>query len=59
MKIKELLTVLDTFAYLNIVTEKGERMYEGNAIFIPTDLLERAIKLVDAIRNEFFITTED
>lgn len=59
MKIKELLTVLDSNAYLNIVSEKGERLYEGKVIFITTDLLERTIKLVDIIRNEYFITTED
>lgn len=59
MKIKELLTVLDTNAYLNIVSDKGHWLYEGKVIFITSDLLERTIKLVDIIRNEFFITTED
>jgi hypothetical protein len=59
MKIKELLTVLDSKAYLNIESEKGQWLYEGNVIFIPSDLLERTIKLVDSIRNEFFITLED
>lgn len=57
MKFKELLTVLDSNAYLNIVTEKGQWLYEGKVIFITSDLLERTIKLVD-IRNEFFITVE-
>ena len=59
MQIKELLTVLDRNAYLNIVSEKGQRLYEGKVIFITSDLLERTIKLVDIIRSEFFITTED
>lgn len=59
MKIKELLTVLDSKAYLNIETEKGYWLYEGNAFYITSDLLERTIKLVEIIRNEFFITTED
>ena len=59
MKFKELLAVIDNNAYLNIVSEKGHRLYEGKAIFITSDLLERVIKLVDIIRNEFFITTED
>lgn len=59
MQFKELLTVLDSNAYLNIVSEKGQRLYEGKVIFIPPTLLERTIKLVDIIRNEFFITTED
>lgn len=58
MKIKELITVLDSNAYLNIISEKGQRIYEGKVIFITTDLLERTIKLVDIIRNEFFITME-
>lgn len=58
MKIKELLTVLDSNAYMNIVSEKGQRLYEGKVIFITSDLLERTIKLVYIIRNEFFITTE-
>jgi hypothetical protein len=59
MRFKELLTVLDTNAYLNILSEKGHRLYEGKAIFITTDLLERTVKEIDIIRNEFFIVTED
>lgn len=59
MKIKELLTVIDSNAYLNIVTEKRKWLYEGKVIFITSDLLERTIKLVDIIRNEFFIIVED
>lgn len=59
MKFKELLTVLDRKAYLNIVSEKGQRLYEGKVMFITPDLLERTIKLVDINRSEFFITTED
>lgn len=59
MKFKELLTVLDSNAYLNIESEKGEWLYEGNVIYITSDLLERTVKLVEIIRNEFFITMED
>lgn len=59
MKIKELVTVIDSNTYLNIVTEKNHFVYEGNVIFIPSDLLERKVKLVDIIRNEFFIIVED
>lgn len=59
MKFKELLTVLDSNVYLNITSEKGHRLYEGKAIFITPDLHERRVKLVDIIRNEFFITVED
>lgn len=59
MKFKELATVMDSKAYLNIVSEKGHWLYEGNLIFITSDLLERTIKLVDIIRNEFFIIVKD
>lgn len=51
--------VIDSNAYLNIVSEKEHWLYEGKAIFITSDLLERTIKLVDIIRNEFFIIVED
>lgn len=59
MKFKELLTVIDSNAYLNIIPEKSHWLYEDKAIFITSDLLERKVKLVDIIRNEFFITVED
>nr|DAX12583.1 MAG TPA: hypothetical protein [Caudoviricetes sp.] len=59
MKIKELLTVIDSNAYLNIVSEKSRWIYEGKDIFITSELLERKVKLVDIIRNEFFIVVED
>lgn len=62
MKFKELLTVLDNNTYLNIVSEKGQWLYEGNVIFITSDLLERKVKLVDVNRtfiNELFIKLED
>ena len=62
MKFKELLTVLNKNTYLNIVSEKGQRLYEGRVIFITSDLLERKVKLVDVKRvfiNELFIKLED
>ena len=59
MKFKELVTVIDSNAYLNIVSEKGHRIYEGKVIFITSDLLEIKVKSVDIIRNEFFIIVED
>lgn len=62
MKFKELVTVLDNNTYLNIVSEKGQRLYEGKVIFITSDLLERKVKLVDVNRvfiNELFIKLED
>lgn len=62
MMFKELLTVLDSNTYLNIVSEKGQWLYEGKLIFITADLLERKVKLVDVKRafiNELFIIVED
>ena len=62
MKFKELLTVLDNNTYLNIVSEKGQWLYQGKVIFITSDLLERKVKLVDVKRafiNELFIKLED
>ena len=62
MKFKELLTVLDNNTHLNIVSEKGQWLYEGNVIFITSDLLERKVKWVDVNRtfiNELFIKLED
>ena len=62
MQFKELLTVLDNNSYINIVTEKGQWLYEGKVIFITSDLLERKVKLVDVKRafiNELFIIVEE
>ena len=61
MQFKELITVLDNNAYINIVSEKGQWLYEGKVIFITSDLLERKVKLVDVKRafiNELFIILE-
>lgn len=55
MRFKELLTAIDSNAYLNIVSEKSHWIYEGKAIFITSDLFERKVKLVDIIRNEFLL----
>lgn len=62
MQFKELVAVLNNKTYINIVSEKGDWLYEGKVIFITPDLLERKVKLVDVKRafiNELFITTED
>lgn len=59
MKIKKLVKVLDSSAYLNIVSEGGLWLYDGKVIYITPTLLKRTIKLVDIIRDEFFITVED
>lgn len=34
MQFKELFTVLDNNAYLNIVSEKGQWLYEGKVILL-------------------------
>lgn len=62
MQFKELVAVLNNKAYINIVSEKGDWLYEGKVIFITFDLLERKVKLVDvkrAFTNELFIKMED
>lgn len=62
MQFKELITVLDNNTYINIVWEKGQRLYEGKVMFITSDLLERKVKLVDvklAFICKLFITMED
>lgn len=62
MQFKELLTVIDNNTYINILSEKGQWLYEGKVMFITSDLLERKVKLVDvkrAFTNELFITLED
>lgn len=62
MQFKELVAVLNNKTYINIVSEKGEWLYEGKVIFITPDLLERKVKLVDvkrAFTNELFIKMED
>ena len=62
MQFKELITVLDNNTYINIVSEKGQWLYEGKVMFITSDLLERKVKLVDVKRAftcELFITMED
>lgn len=57
MQFKELLTVLDNNTYVNIVSDKGQWLYEGKVIFITSDLLERKVKR-DFI-NDLYITKED
>lgn len=62
MQFKELLTVLDNNTRINILSEKGQWLYEGKVIFITSDLLERKVKLVDVKRafvNELFIILGD
>lgn len=62
MQFKELIRVLDNNTYINIVSEKGQQLYEGKVMFITSDLLERKVKLVDVklvFICKLFITMED
>lgn len=59
MKLKDLISVIDDNATLNIITESKHLLYKVKAVFITSYLLERSVKEIDIIRNEFFIVTED
>lgn len=59
MKLKDLIIVIDSNAILNIITESRHWLFMDKAVFITSDLLERTIKEIDIIRNEFLIVTED
>ena len=59
MKLKDLIIVIDGNAFMNIITESRHWLFMDKAVFITSDLLERTVKEVDIIRNEFFIVMED
>ena len=59
MKLKDLNSVIDGNTFLNIITESRHWLFMDNAVFITPDLLERTVKEIDIIRNEFFIVTEE
>lgn len=59
MKIKDLISVIDGNAAMNNITESMQRLYMDKAVFITSDLLERTVKEIDIIRDEFLIITED
>lgn len=58
MKLKDLISVIDANGFLNIITESRHWLFMDKAVFITPDLLERTVKEIDIIRNEFFIVTE-
>ena len=58
MKLKELNSVIDGNAFLNIITESRHWLFMDKAVFITSDLLERTVKEIDIIRGEFFIVME-
>ena len=59
MKLKDLISVTDGNAPLKIITESRHWLYMDKADFITPDLLERTVKEIDIIRDEFLIVTED
>lgn len=59
MKLKDLISVIDGDAFLNIITESRHWIYMDKAVYITSELLERTVKEIDIIRNEFYITLED
>lgn len=59
MKLKDLISVIDSDVFLNIITESRHWLFMDKAVFITSDLLERTVKEIDIIRNELFISLED
>lgn len=59
MKLKDLISIIDGEAFLNIITESRHWLFMDKAVFITTDLQERTVKEIEIIRNEFLIVTED
>lgn len=59
MKLKDLIIVIDGDAFLNVISESKHWLFMDKAVFITSDLIERTVKEIGIIRNEFFIVTED
>lgn len=55
MKLKDLISVIDSDACLNIITESRHWLFMDKAVFITPDLLERTVKEIDIIREEFLL----
>lgn len=55
MKLKDLIIDIVGNAFLNIITESRHWLFMDKAVFITSDLLERTVKEVDIIRNEFLL----
>lgn len=58
MKLKDLISVIDGNAFLNLITESRHWLFMDKAVFITSDLLERTVREIDIIRSEFFIILE-
>lgn len=59
MKLKDLISVIDGDAFLNIINESRHWLFMDKAVFITSDLLEITVMEIDIIRNELFIELED
>lgn len=59
MKLKDLISVIDGDAFLNIITESRHWLFMDKSLYITSDLLERTVKEIKIIRNEVLIVTED
>lgn len=59
MKLKDLISVIDGDAFINIISESRHWLIMDKAVYITSDLFERTVIEIDIIRNEFFITVED
>lgn len=54
MKLKAINSVIEGNAFLNIITETRHWLFMDKADFNTSDLLERTVKEIDIIRNEFY-----
>lgn len=55
MKLKDINSVIEGNACLNIITKSRHWLFTDKAVFITSDLLERTVKEIDIIRNEFLL----
>lgn len=55
MKLKDLISVIDGNAFLNIIAESRHWLFMDKAVFITSDLLERTVKEIEIIRNELLL----
>lgn len=55
MKLKDLISVIDVNAPLNIITKSRHWLFMDKAVFITSDLLERTVIEIGIIRNEFLL----
>lgn len=59
MKLRALISVVDSNTGLNILDENRHWLFMDKAVFITSDLLERTVKDLSICRDEFVIVLED